>query len=104
MGRGCADSKRLYWVRADKLGEDETLPSEVRPNRTLDCVGLYCPEPVFRARIELDKLKPGEVLEMLADDPAAEEDISSLVKRTGNELLKLNKEGDVIRFLIRKVK
>jgi len=46
----------------------------------------------------------GEVLEMLADDPAAEEDIKSLVKRTGHELLELSKEGDVLRFLIRKAK
>jgi tRNA 2-thiouridine synthesizing protein A len=51
-----------------------------RPDRTLDCLGLYCPEPVFKARMELDEMKKGEVLEVLADDPAAEEDIRSLVK------------------------
>ena len=80
------------------------MSTEVKPNRTLDCIGLYCPEPVFRTRSELDKMSVGEVLEMLADDPAAEEDIKSLVKRTGNELLELSKEGDVLRFLIRKLK
>jgi len=80
------------------------LPSEVKPSRTLDCIGLYCPEPVFRTRLELDKMAIGEVLEMLADDPAAEEDIKSLVKRTGHELLELSKRGNVLRFLVRKVK
>lgn len=80
------------------------MSSEVKPSRTLDCIGLYCPEPVFRTRLELDKMEVGEVLEMLADDPAAEEDIKSFAKRTGHELLKLSKEGDVLRFLIRKVK
>ena len=80
------------------------LPSEVKPNQTLDCIGLYCPEPVFRTRIELDKMKIGEVLEILSDDPAAEEDIKSLVKRTGNELLKLSKEDNILRFLIKKAK
>ena len=65
---------------------------------------MYCPEPVFRTRLELDKMAVGEVLEVLADDPAAEEDIKSLVKRTGHELLEISKEGDVLRFLIRKVK
>lgn len=80
------------------------MPSEVKPSRTLDCIGLYCPEPVFRTRLELDKIAIGEVLEMLADDPAAEEDIKSLVKRTGHELLELSKRGNVLRFLIRKVK
>ena len=78
------------------------MPADVKPNASLDCVGLYCPEPVFRTRLELDKLEVGEVLEMLADDPAAEEDIKSLVKHTGYELLHFSKEGDVLRFLIRR--
>ncbi len=82
--------------------EEEKLPSDVKPSRILDCIGLYCPEPVFQTRLELDKMAVGEVLEMLADDPAAEEDIKSLVKRTGHELLKLTKRGNVLRFLIRK--
>lgn len=80
------------------------MPLDIKPARTLDCIGLYCPEPVFRTRIELDKLRIGEVLEVHTDDPAAEEDIKSLVKRTGQELLKLDKEGDALRILIRKVK
>ena len=71
---------------------------------TLDCVGLYCPEPVFRTRLELDKLDVGDVLEVYADDPASEEDIKSLVKRLGHELIEITKEEAVFRFLIRKTK
>ena len=81
----------------------DILPSKVKADRTLDCIGLYCPEPVYRTRIELDKMKIGEVLEILADDPAAEEDIKSLVKRIGYELLELHYEDDKLRVLIRKV-
>lgn len=80
------------------------MPSDAKPNRTLDCLGLYCPEPVFRTRLELDKMAVGEILEVLADDPAADEDIKSLVKRTGHELLELRRKGDVLRFLIKKAK
>ncbi|MCW4020376.1 MAG: sulfurtransferase TusA family protein [Candidatus Bathyarchaeota archaeon] len=80
------------------------MPSNAKPSRTLDCVGLYCPEPVFRTRVELDKISVGEVLEVLADDPASEEDIKSLVKRIGHQLLKVEGEGNVFRFLIRKAK
>ncbi len=76
----------------------------VQANRVLDCVGLYCPEPVYKTRMELDEMKPGEVLEVLADDPAAEEDIRSLVKHLGHEILKVTKEGNVIHVLIRKSK
>jgi tRNA 2-thiouridine synthesizing protein A len=76
----------------------------VKPDRTLDCLGLYCPEPVFKTRLELDELKIGEVLEVLADDPAAESDIRSLVKNLEQELVSVTKEGSSVRILIRKIK
>jgi len=44
----------------------------------------------------------GEVIEIYADDPAAEEDITRWAQRTGNTILKLEKSDDSIRFLIRK--
>lgn len=70
---------------------------------TLDCIGLFCPQPLFQAREMIDSIGPGEVMEMLADDPAAEEDIKRFCKRTGHELLKFEKlEDGVQRFLIRK--
>ena len=77
---------------------------KVKPDRTLDCVGLYCPEPVFRTRMELDNTKIGEILEILADDPAAEADIKSLVKRLQQEMVGVRKEGNTIRILIKKVR
>jgi TusA-related sulfurtransferase len=75
-----------------------------KPNRKLDCLGLYCPEPVFKTRMELDELKKGEILEVLADDPAAEEDIKSLVKNLEQEIVSISKDGNAVRVLIRKVK
>jgi tRNA 2-thiouridine synthesizing protein A len=80
------------------------MTAKTKPPSTLDCVGLYCPEPVFRTRLELDKLDVGDFLEVYADDPASEEDIKSLVKRLGHELIKVNKEDSVFHFLIRKTR
>ncbi|TET64804.1 hypothetical protein E3J49_03300 [Candidatus Bathyarchaeota archaeon] len=76
----------------------------VKPDRTLDCLGLYCPEPVFRTRIELDNMRIGEIMEVLADDPAAEADIRSLVKRLEQEIVNVSKNGNTVRILIKKVK
>ncbi len=86
------------------MWSDKELDKDMKPNRTLDCLGLYCPEPVFRVRLELDKMKIGEVVEVLADDPAAEEDIQSLVKRLEQQLISVSKQGNTIHFLIKKVK
>jgi tRNA 2-thiouridine synthesizing protein A len=80
------------------------LTDQTNPVRSLDCVGLYCPEPVFRTRQELDKLDVGDVLEVTADDPAAEEDIPRLVKRLGYKLVEIRKEDDEFHFVIKKVK
>jgi len=75
-----------------------------KPDRTLDCLGLYCPEPVFKTRLELDEMKVGETLEVLADDPAAESDIRSLVKNLGQELVDVAKKGDTVQIMIRKLR
>jgi TusA-related sulfurtransferase len=75
----------------------------MEPVESLDCVGLFCPQPLFQTREAIDGLKPGEILEMLSDDPAAEEDIKRFVKRTGNILLSFERlEDGVQRFLIKK--
>ncbi|MFC1938637.1 sulfurtransferase TusA family protein [Chloroflexota bacterium] len=75
-----------------------------REHRTLDCIGLYCPTPVFKTRREIDKLAIGGILEVLADDPAAEEDIKAWAKWAGQNILSLEKTGEGLRFLIKKVK
>lgn len=77
---------------------------KIKPDRVLDCLGLYCPEPVFRTRMELDKMEVGEILEVSADDPAAEADIRSLAKRLEQEIVSVNKDGNRVTILVKKVK
>ena len=74
-----------------------------KPTKTLDCVGLYCPEPLFQTREQIDSIEAGEILEVLADDPAAEEDLKRFAKRTGNELLAFENKDGRLRFLIKKM-
>jgi len=79
-----------------------TLTRDTKADRTLDCLGFFCPEPVYRTRLELDKMEGGQTLEVWADDPAAEKDIPSLAKRLGHEILETKKEGNKLYFLIKK--
>jgi TusA-related sulfurtransferase len=73
-------------------------------DRTLDCLGLFCPEPVFRTRLQLDEMKIGETLEVIADDPAAKSDIENLAENLGQEVLESTQEDDVTRIILKKVK
>jgi len=88
----------------------KTIPSSPppggrrRPAKTLDLRGLLCPEPLLRTKIQLDALKRGEVLEVLADDPAAEYDIKTWAHQANQQLLAIRKEGPELRFLIQKAR
>ena len=53
--------------------------------KTIDVRGLYCPEPVFRTKIEMERMIKGETLRIVSDDPDSEEDISRWVNRNGHE-------------------
>lgn len=72
------------------------------PKIMVDCVGLYCPIPIFNTTTEMEKIEPGEVLEMVTGDPAAVQDIPRWAKRAGHKLLKLSQVGEEFHFLIQK--
>jgi len=77
---------------------------EFTPTKTLDARGLQCPMPVVRTSQEIKSISPGEILEVLATDPASMADIQAWCKSTGNELLKMDKGDEVFKFYIRRVK
>jgi TusA-related sulfurtransferase len=78
------------------------MPDVIKYDNEVDCVSLYCPMPIAMTKEEIDKMEVGQILKVEADDPAAEEDIKSWAKRTGNELLKFEKDGSIMTFYIRK--
>ena len=80
------------------------MAEDAKPRKTLDCVGLYCPEPLFQTREQIDSIDVGDILEVLSDDPAAEEDLKRFAKRTGHELMEFENKDGSLRFLIKKMK
>ena len=58
----------------------------------------------MQTTVELSKMQIGEILTILADDPAAEDDIASWARRLGHEIVKIEKNGNEIHFEIKKVK
>lgn len=73
-----------------------------RSYRVLDTKGLLCPMPVVKAKLALEELVPGEVLQVLATDPASPSDFVSFCRETGNKLLKSERQGKVFAFLVEK--
>lgn len=72
--------------------------------KELDLTGLYCPMPIMRTREEIDKAQLGDVLKVKADDPAAEEDLKRWASRSGQEIVGIMKEGEVVTVTIRRMR
>ena len=77
---------------------------EIKYDEELDTRGLFCPEPLFEVRTFSESLDIGQTFKVLADDPAAEEDLTRWAKRTGTELLELVKDEDDLIFYFKKNK
>lgn len=70
----------------------------------IDAQGLLCPLPVLKARKRLLSMARGEVLCMLADDPAAVIDVPHFCTESGHELIAVDDAGagPARRFFIRR--
>lgn len=68
----------------------------------LDTLGLRCPEPVMMIRKTVRKMKIGELLEVIADDPATTRDIPSFCQFMDHTLLESHIEQRPYRYLIKK--
>lgn len=79
------------------------MSAEIRPDKSIDCKGLCCPLPVLETKKAIDKLKIGQILEILSTDEGSKRDIPAWAKRAGHELLDM-KEGEVFKIYIRKGK
>jgi len=71
-------------------------------DNTLDVSGMNCPIPIIKAKQALKGLEPGDVLEVIATDPASEDDFAAFAKQTGNDLLEFTQDGEKFIFKIKK--
>lgn len=59
----------------------------------LDVQGLSCPLPVLKANKAIKELMAGDILEVLATDPAAPKDFEVFCENTGHKLTSSSEEG-----------
>ena len=77
-----------------------TLENEY--DREIDTLGLRCPEPVMVIRRTVRQTSIGEVLLVLADDPATTRDIPSFCRFLNHELVAQETSEPPFRYWIRK--
>jgi TusA-related sulfurtransferase len=78
------------------MKEIEINGMKIEVAATVDAAGLFCPMPVVKLKLELDNVKVGEVVELLADDPGVQEDLPAWCKETNNRFVSLSKNDEGI--------
>jgi len=74
---------------------------DLQKDATLDAKGLMCPMPIVQLAKKIKEMKSGQILELVADDIGAKEDVPAWCSRTGNQLVGTEEEGKILRFYIK---
>lgn len=82
-------------VKFEKLGEGSYM---------LDVQGYVCPHPQLYTKKGLEKLKPGETLELVFDNPSSGESIAAMCQASGDEIIAQERDAgkSTMRWRIRK--
>ncbi len=68
----------------------------------LDVKGYVCPHPQLYTMKTLQKIKSGDVLEVIFDNPTSEESISALIEKDGHKVLEHTRNGVNFYYKIQK--
>lgn len=68
----------------------------------IDTCGLVCPLPLLRLKKGLQTLQSGQVVRVLATDPASVLDFGVYLEQAGHELVHRSEAEGVFCYLIRK--
>lgn len=71
-------------------------------DKTLDALGLRCPEPVMMIRLQIRQMQAGETLLIIADDPATTRDIPAFCRFMDHQLLASDTTELPYRYVVKK--
>ncbi len=76
----------------------------IAPKLSLDFKGLACPMPTMKIAQIVKQLELGEEVEGVATDPGVMLDIPAWARRTGNEVVCIEKRERDYHFVIRRLR
>jgi len=78
------------------------MGDEITVDKVMDLKGLACPMPVVKVSKGIKEVEIGQVIEAVTTDPGSLADFPAWARTSGNEILKTDQEGGVIRFYIKR--
>jgi len=73
----------------------------VEQHKVIDSRGSFCPGPITDLFKAYRSSQLGDVIELLATDPAAKADVTAWVQKSGNELVDIIDEQGYIRIVVK---
>lgn len=76
--------------------------AKAEPSETLDLRGLKWPLPAPLVKRQLKRLKPGQSIAAIADDPIAQTDIPHMCLAKNYEVVEARRKGEIARLNLRR--
>jgi len=77
---------------------------DLKSDEVLDCFGLMCPMPIIETSRKIKDLEIGQVLEVHSTDNGILEDMPAWCRQTGQEFIRAEEEGEIIKVFVRRLK
>jgi len=92
--------------RADRIGQtqSEEVPERDQISAELDLRGVTCPMSFVRAKVQLEQMDIGQVLDILLDDGEPVRNVPASFAEQGQEVLSITSEGSWFRVSVRRAK
>ena len=71
-------------------------------DREIDARGLNCPLPILRTKKALNAMTSGQMIRVVATDPASVRDFQAFARQTGNELLEHGENDGTFWFVLKR--
>ncbi len=88
-------------IETDLAAAPCALVSTGGERQVLNAVGLQCPGPIMKTYRAVQAMRPGELLEVTASDPAFGRDVRAWATKTGHEVLGVDAAKGLVKALIR---
>jgi tRNA 2-thiouridine synthesizing protein A len=78
------------------------MSADIKVDKVMDLKGMPCPMPVVKVSKGIKEIEIGQVIEAHTTDPGALADFPAWARTSGNEILKTDQSGDIIKFYIKR--
>ena len=85
-----------------RLCDNSDMSRCIEAKRKLDVKGLKCPMPLLKAKLALNEMSAGELLEVFATDSGSVRDFAVFSQQSGHQLLQSVEDNGVYTYLLQK--